>query len=155
MVGKALAKREWQDLKPLDKKPPRNEKHRDKLSADAKAIIENMVAYGFSLSQIYDVTKVGKSQLRDMKEKLRGAASRKDLDVIDSAFMQAVGGPDRKWNQADGQMTRFWLTHKVGWRPPPERAVSLNANVDLNRLSDKQLELLESILETASGGEGQ
>lgn len=150
MTGKTLARREWADLKPLDRERPAT--RRNQLSKDARDIIERMVAYGFSLKQIYDVTGVGKSQLARMKESLRGAAARKDLDVIDSAFMQAVGGPEKKWHMADAGMTKFWLTHRLGWRPPPERSVSLNAHLDLNRLTDEQLEKLEEIMQAANAG---
>lgn len=155
MVSRVLARKEWEDLKPLSRKPTKKERAEPrgkKLSGDAEKMIENLIAYGFSLKQIYDATGVHKSSLRSMKDRLAGAGHRKDLDVIDSAWLQAVGGPEKKWHMADGSMTRFWLERRLGWRPPIARSVAVNANLDLNRLSDAQLETLEQIMEAASGG---
>lgn len=123
-----------------------------RLSPDAQRLIGNMAAYGFSLRQIMDAAGVTKAQLRFCKQSLVGAALRKDAAVIDSAFLQATGGGERgKWTMADGAMTRFWLTHRLGWKPPPERKVALSASIDLGRLSDDQLSQLELLLEAASG----
>jgi len=61
-----------------------------------------------------------------------------------------VGGPERAWKEADGTMTRFWLERRMGWRAPPERTLALNANLDLDRLSEAQLEALEALMEAAS-----
>jgi hypothetical protein len=81
---------------------------------------------------------------------LQTAAITRDLTVAQSAYLQSVGGPDREWQKADGAMTRFWLEHRMGWRAPPDRLMSLNANLDLDRLSEAQLEQLEALMEAAA-----
>jgi hypothetical protein len=118
-------------------------------SDDAKRMVSNMASYGFSLHQILRYTGLHKAQMRFCKKELQTAAITRDLTVVQSAYLQSVGGPDREWNKADGTMTRFWLERRMGWRAPPERALSLNANLDLDRLSEAQLEQLESLMEAA------
>ena len=117
--------------------------------ADAKRIVSNMASYGFSLHQILRYTGLHKAQMRFCKKELQTAAITRDLTVAQSAYLQSVGGPDREWQKADGAMTRFWLERRMGWRAPPERSLALNANLDLDRLSEQQLEQLEALMEAA------
>lgn len=117
---------------------------------DAKRIVSNMASYGFSLHQILRYTGLHKAQMRFCKKELQTAAITRDLTVAQSAYLQAVGGPEREWHRADGAMTRFWLERRMGWRAPPDRLMSLNANLDLDRLSEKQLEQLEALMEAAA-----
>jgi hypothetical protein len=117
---------------------------------DAKRIVSNMASYGFSLHQILRYTGLHKAQMRFCKKELQTAAITRDLTVVQSAYLQSVGGPERNWKDADGTMTRFWLERKMGWRPPPERSLSLNANLDLDKLSEAQLEQLEALMEAAA-----
>jgi hypothetical protein len=118
-------------------------------SDDAKRMVSNMASYGFSLHQILRYTGLHKAQMRFCKKELQTAAITRDLTVAQSAYLQSVGGPDRNWKEADGAMTRFWLERRMGWRAPPERSLALNANLDLDRLSEAQLEQLEALMEAA------
>lgn len=118
-------------------------------SDDAKRIVSNMASYGFSLHQILRYTGLHKAQMRFCKKELQTAAITRDITVAQSAYLQAVGGPERAWREADGAMTRFWLERRMGWRAPPERSLALNANLDLDRLSEAQLEQLEALMEAA------
>jgi hypothetical protein len=108
-----------------------------------------MAAYGYPVHHILRVTGLQKAQLRYLKTEIQTAGIRKDLDVLESGFMQAVGGPERDWARADGAMTRYWMERRLGWVPPPSRSVTLNANMDLDRLSDEQLLQLEALMEQA------
>jgi hypothetical protein len=119
-------------------------------SDDAKRMVSNMASYGFSLHQILRYTGLHKAQMRFCKKELQSAAITRDLTVAQSAYLQSVGGPDREWQKADGAMTRFWLERRMGWRAPPERSLALNANLDLDRLSEAQLEQLEALMEAAA-----
>jgi hypothetical protein len=119
-------------------------------SDDAKRMVSNMASYGFSLHQILRFTGLHKAQMRFCKKELQTAAITRDLTVAQSAYLQAVGGPERIWDRADGAMTRFWLERRMGWRAPPERSLALNANLDLDRLSEAQLEQLEALMEAAA-----
>ena len=118
-------------------------------SDDAKRMVSNMASYGFSLHQILRFTGLHKAQMRFCKKELQTAAIARDMTVAQSAYLQSVGGPDREWQKADGAMTRFWLERRMGWRAPPERSLALNANLDLDRLSEAQLEQLEALMEAA------
>jgi hypothetical protein len=117
---------------------------------DAKRIVANLASYGFSLHQILRYTGLHKAQMRFCKKELQSASITRDLTVAQSAYLQAVGGPERIWDRADGAMTRFWLERRMGWRAPPERSLALNANLDLDRLSEAQLEQLEALMEAAA-----
>ena len=119
-------------------------------SDDAKRMVSNMASYGFSLHQILRYTGLHKAQMRFCKKELQTAAITRDMTVAQSAYLQSVGGPDRNWKDADGAMTRFWLERRMGWRAPPERSLALNANLDLDRLSEAQLEQLEALMEAAA-----
>ena len=131
----------------LEKKQQRG----DEPSEDARAMVRNMASYGFSLHQILRYTGLHKAQMRHLKHELQTAAITRDLTVAQSGYLQAVGGPDRNWKEADGAMTRFWLERRMGWRAPPDRLMTLNANMDLDKLSEAQLEQLEKLMEIAHG----
>ena len=78
------------------------------------------------------------------------AAAQKDLIVLQSAFLKAIGGPEQNWEKADAGMQKWWIASRQGWRPPADRMVTANFHMDLTRLSDDELEQLERIMETAA-----
>jgi hypothetical protein len=129
----------------------RSERSRRELEPgpEVKAIVLNMAAYGYPVHHILRVTGLQKAQLRYLKTEIQTAGIKKDLDVLESGYLQAVGGPEKDWSKADGAMTRFYMERRLGWVPPPSRSVSLNANMDLDRLSDDQLLQLESLMALA------
>lgn len=153
----------WADLEPRFPAKPKAKKpadpnalasrqaRGDEPSEDARAIVRQMASYGFSLHQILRYTGLHKAQMRHCKRELQSAAIQRDLTVAQSGYLQAVGGPDRNWKEADGTMTRFWLERRMGWRAPPDRLMTLNANLDLDRLSEAQLEQLEALMSVAQG----
>jgi hypothetical protein len=125
------------------------------LSRDAAGICEHMAGLGFSLGDIQAITGVRPGQLRWLKSELRAAIARKDLYVAESAYLQAVGGPDRDYARADPVMTRWWMERRrPEWRRPPDKLLGIGQNVNLDRLTDGELGQLERLLEVASGFSG-
>jgi hypothetical protein len=117
-----------------------------------------MSGYGFSVPQISKLTGYRPSTLyRSFRHELTTAALAKDLDVVESAYHQAVGGPDKNFRLADPSMTRLWLGHRLGWKAPTAFQDPKKIEVDLDRLTDDELHELDRILSAASddgSGEG-
>ena len=123
-------------------------------SMEARAIVARMAGYGLSVSKISRLTGYRPSTLyRSFREELTTAADLKDLDVLEFAYHQAVGGPEKDWRRAEPSMTRFWLGHRVGWRQPTAYDKPRGIQVDLDRLSDEELHELDRLLSRA-GDEG-
>jgi hypothetical protein len=90
-------------------------------SPEARAIVARMSGYGFSVAQISKLTGYRPSTLyRAFREELTTAGLHKDLDVLESAYHQAVGGPEKNFRLADTSMTRLWLGHRLGWKGQTE-----------------------------------
>lgn len=127
-------------------------------SPEAKSIVARMSGYGFSVTQISKLTGYRPSTLyRSFREELTTAGLSKDLDVLESAYHQAVGGPEKNFRLADPSMTRLWLGHRLGWKMPTAFADPRKVEVDLDRLTDDELHDLDRILSAASDegpGEG-
>ena len=124
-------------------------------SAEARAIVARMSGYGFSVTQISKLTGYRPSTLyRAFREELTTAGLAKDLDVLESAYHQAVGGPEKNFRLADPSMTRLWLGHRLGWKAPTAFEDPKKIEVDLDRLSDDELHDLDRILSAASEGGG-
>ena len=121
-------------------------------SPEARAIVARMAGAGFSVSKISRLTGFRPSTLyRAFRNELTTAADMRDLEVIESAFNQAVGGPDRNYRHADASMTRYWLGHRLGWKQPTAYDVARNKlEIDLDRLSDEELHELDRIISRAS-----
>ena len=125
-------------------------------SPEARAIVARMSGYGFSVTQISKLTGYRPSTLyRSFRDELTTAGLHKDLDVLESAYHQAVGGPEKNFRLADPSMTRLWLGHRLGWKAPTAFQDPKKIEVDLDRLSDDELHDLDRILSTASDGEGE
>ena len=141
----------------LDPTRPRQGVRREP-SAEARAIVARMSGYGFSVPQISKLTGYRPSTLyRSFRHELTTAALAKDLDVVESAYHQAVGGPDKNFRLADPSMTRLWLGHRLGWKAPTAFQDPKKIEVDLDRLTDDELHELDRILSAASDdgtGEG-
>jgi hypothetical protein len=124
-------------------------------SPEARAIVARMSGYGFSVPQISKLTGYRPSTLyRSFREELTTSALQKDLDVLESAYHQAVGGPEKNFRLADPSMTRLWLGHRLGWKAPTAFQDPNKVTVDLDRLSDDELHDLDRILSAASEGGG-
>jgi hypothetical protein len=128
-------------------------------SAEARAIVARMAGMGFAATKIARLTGFRPSTLyRVFREELTAAADMRDLEVLESAFHQAVGGVERNFRHADASMTRFWLGHRLGWRQPTAYDQGRNTvAIDLDRLSDEELHELDRIIGHASdegGGPG-
>jgi hypothetical protein len=125
--------------------------HRRNPSPEARAIVSRMSGYGFSVTQISKLTGYRPSTLyRSFREELTTSAIAKDLDVLESAYHQAVGGPEKNFRLADPSMTRLWLGHRLGWKAPTAFQDPNKVEVDLDRLSDDELHDLDRILSAAS-----
>lgn len=107
---------------------------------------------GSGVAKISRLTGFRPSTLyRVFRDKLTTAADLRDLDVIESAFHQPVGGPDRNFRHAEASMTRFWLGHRLGWKQPTSYDQARNkVEIDLDRLSDEELHELDRIISRAS-----
>ena len=120
-------------------------------SPEARAIVARMSGYGFSVTQISKLTGYRPSTLyRSFRDELTTAGLHKDLDVLESAYHQAVGGPEKNFRLADPSMTRLWLGHRLGWKMPTAFQDPKKIEVDLDRLSDDELHDLDRILSAAS-----
>jgi hypothetical protein len=121
-------------------------------SPETRKMIANMASYGLNVLTIVKLTGLSSATIyRHYGHEMQTAAAQKDLVVLQSAFLSAIGGPERNWEKADKPMQRWWIERRQpGWAPPPQRTMNINANMDLSRLSDEQLDELERILEAAS-----
>jgi AcrR family transcriptional regulator len=94
---------------------------------------------------------------RHFREELTTSALRRDLEVIESAYYQATGGPpdQRNWRHADASMTRFWLGQRRGWKMPTayDKVPGEKGTIDLDRLSDEELHELSRIISRAGDEE--
>jgi hypothetical protein len=121
-------------------------------SPEARAIVARMAGFGFPVTKIARLTGFRPSTLyRVFREELTTAADLRDLDVIESAYHQAVGGPEKNYRHADASMTRFWLGKRLGWRQPTAYDQARNSvEVDLDRPSDEELHELDRLIGRAS-----
>jgi hypothetical protein len=127
-------------------------------SSEARAIVARMSGLGFSVSKISKLTGYRPSTLyRSFRHELTVSAISRDLDVLESAYHQAVGGPEKNFRLADPSMTRLWLGHRLGWKAPTAFSDPNKLEIDLDRLTDDELHDLDRILGNASDegpGEG-
>jgi hypothetical protein len=118
-----------------------------------------MARFGFSASKIARLTGYRPSTLyRAFRQELTTAADLADLEVVESAFNQAVGGPERNFRHADASMTRLWLGQRLGWKQPTQydQAREKLNTIDLDLLSDEELHELDRLIGRASdGGPGE
>jgi AcrR family transcriptional regulator len=124
-------------------------------------LVDRLAGYGYSVAEISLLTGLRSSTIyRHFREELTTSALKRDLDVIESAYFQATGGPanERDWRRADASMTRFWLGQRRGWRMPSANDKVIRQELDLDRLSEDELHELERLLgragdeDTGSGG---
>lgn len=124
---------------------------RHQASDETRKMISNMAGYGLDVLTVSRLTGLSTSTLyRHYKHELTTAAAQKDLIVLQSAFLKAIGGPEQNWEKADAGMQKWWISSRQGWRPPADRMVTANFHMDLTRLSDDELEQLERIMEAAA-----
>jgi AraC-like DNA-binding protein len=123
-------------------------------SPETRKMIANMAGYGLDVLTICKLTGMSSATIyRHYKHEMQTSAAQKDLIVLQSAFLKAIGGPKQDWEKADAPMQRWWIERRqAGWAPPPQRTMNINANLDLSRLSDAELDELERIMEAASPG---
>jgi hypothetical protein len=118
-----------------------------------------MARFGFSAQKIARLTGFRPSTLyRSFREELTTAADLADLEVLQSAFDQAVGGPERNFRHADASMTRLWLGQRLGWKQPTayDQERRAQTTIDLDLLSDEELHELDRLVSRASdGGSGE
>ena len=137
-------------------KAPGGKRH--KPTEETRRFAQFMAATGFNHREIGGVIGIGSQALRKFyKSELKFGKIRTNLAVIQSAFLQAVGGPDHRWDKAKPQMTQFWLERNCGWLPPAVR-MKMSGSIghyDLSKLTDGQLDALEKLLEPIAIETGQ
>jgi hypothetical protein len=127
-------------------------------SAGVRALVDRLAGYGFTPGEISRLTGLRPLTIfRHFRDELATSALRRDLEVIESAYYQATGGPPeaRNWRHADASMTRFWLGQRRGWKAPTayDKVPGEKATIDLDRLSDEDLHELSRIISRAGDEE--
>jgi hypothetical protein len=118
-------------------------------SPEMRKTISNMASYGLDVLTISKLAGISPPTIyKHYGHEMKTASAQKDLLVLQGAFLKAVGGPNQNWEKADGQMQRWWIERRQGWQAPPQRIIT--ERMDLSRLSDRQLDELERIMETAA-----
>jgi hypothetical protein len=128
-----------------------NEERRHKPSDETRKMISNMASYGLDVIKISMLSGLSSATIyRYYRHEMMTAATQKDLMVLQGAFLKAIGGPEQNWEKADPQMQRWWIAVRQRWAPPADKSINANMNMDLSKLSDRQLDELERILEAAN-----
>jgi hypothetical protein len=123
-------------------------------SEEARAIVARMAGLGLKVREIGRLTGYLPAALyRSFRHELTTARLKMDLDVLERAYWQAVGGPERDWKRADPGMTRLWLGQRQGWKAPPAHDRGKRVEIDLDRLSDDELTQLDQLLSQAGDEE--
>jgi hypothetical protein len=126
-------------------------------SLAVRGLVDRLAGYGFTPGEISRLTGLGRlTVFRHFRDELETSALRRDLEVIESAYHQATGGPPeaRNWRHADASMTRFWLGQRRGWKAPTAYdKVGRDSTIDLDRLSDEELHELSRIISRAGDEE--
>ena len=124
-----------------------------------KRVVENLVLLGHKQEKIACVLGIDPKTLRKhYRDQLDNANERNLALLMNTALMQAVGGPELKWKEANPGMTK-WLLQVLGGLKEPARNINLGGAVgtyDLSQLSDDQLAQLHALLSNAAiaGGVG-
>jgi hypothetical protein len=123
-------------------------------SPEMRKTIANMAGYGLDVLTISKLAGIDPTTIyRHYRHEMQTASAQKDLMVLQSAFLKAVGGPEQNWEKADAGTQRWWIERRQGWQAPPQRII--NERMDLSRLSDRQLDELERIMEAAALDSGR
>lgn len=118
-------------------------------SPEMRQTIANMASYGLDVITIGRLAGISAPTIyKHYSHEMKTASAQKDLMVMQSGFLKAVGGPKQDWEKADSGMIRWWIERRQGWQAPPQRIIS--ERMDLSRLSDRQLDELERIMEAAA-----
>jgi AcrR family transcriptional regulator len=129
-------------------KPPQQ---RHTPSDETRKMISNMASYGLDALKISKLSGLSTATIyKYYRHEMMTAADQKDLIVLQSAFLKAIGGPDQNWEKADAAQQRWWIAIRQRWQLPATTAINANMNMDLSRLTDRQLDELERIMEAAS-----
>lgn len=123
-------------------------------SPEMRTTIANMAGYGLDVLTISKLAGISPPTIyKHYSHEMKTAAAKKDLMVLQGAFLRAVGGPQQDWEKSDPAMQRWWIERRQGWAPPPTRII--NERMDLTKLSDRQLDDLERIMEAAAVESGR
>lgn len=120
-------------------------------SDETRKMIANMASYGLDVLKISKLSGLSSSTIyRHYRHEMMTAADQKDLIVLQSAFLKAIGGPEQNWEKADAAQQRWWIGVRQRWQLPATTSINANMNMDLSRLTDRQLDELERIMEAAA-----
>jgi hypothetical protein len=118
---------------------------------EMRRTIANMASYGLDVMTISKLVELAPMTIyRHYGHEMKTAAAKKDLMVMQTGFLKAVGGPEQNWEKADAAMIRWWISVRQNWQLPAQRTINLHATLDLSKLSDQQLDELERIYEQAA-----
>lgn len=132
-------------MAPRKPKTPAERLELERQAREMTESIERMSANGLSPQQITMLTGLKAERLyKKYKDALMRGGARRVNEVAESAFLMAVGGPDKNWRQADPSMARFWLERQGGpaWSAPQDS----DPGPDLTRLTVPELIELERAL---------
>lgn len=129
------------------------EQERHQASDETRKMIANMASYGLDVLMISKLAGIAVQTIyRHYRHEMQTAAAQKDLVVLQTGFLKAIGGPAQDWEKADAGMIKWWIAARQNWQLPAQRTINanFNMNMDLSRLSDEQLDELERIMEAAA-----
>jgi hypothetical protein len=127
------------------------EQRRHQPSDEMRRTISNMCSYGLDVLTISKLAGISSATIyKYYRHEMMTSAANKDLIVLQSAFLKAIGGPEQNWEKADAGLQKWWIACRQRWAPPAEKTVNANFNMDLSRLTDRQLDELERIMEAAA-----
>jgi len=140
-----------QQAKEEAKKRPKRKQADHTPNESSRRMIANMSGYGLTRAQISKISGIdARSLYRYYGNELKTAALQKDLAMLQSAFLQGVGGPEMNWEKARPHMTKWWLEVRRGMIAPQKIEMDQRIQrIDLTALSDRELEALERIMAKA------
>jgi hypothetical protein len=132
-------------------------------TVESRKYVKSMLGAGLKQDAVCAVLDISENTLRKhYPRELESAEFEVHALVGQSLVFNAIGGPDRNWQQANMSAAIFYAKTRMGWKEPPQD-VNLKAAIahyDPSKLTDEELKRIadaESILAAvavSSGGGG-
>lgn len=129
---------------PAKPKPPKPQGNRRVYSPEIRKMVETMAGYGIAQRDIAKSLKIAYNTLRKhFAEELERGVINTNFQVQESLFKKATGE-----GQASVTAAIYWTKVRCGWKEPPQsiRHSGTIGSYDLTKLSDEQLQQLETLL---------